>query len=458
MGIFGSITVDESEPMKVQRFSSSRGLALALAGAPTQEVHADQPTRHTKHVALCGLDYPGLKPRVLIKPGDTVRAGQALFFDKRDPAVMYTAPGSGTILAIHRGQRRQLESIIIRLADEDERPLFANSLPSAPIEAMSREEVIHTLAISGLWTAFRRRPFGRVPHSEEQPSAIFITAMDTEPLAADPAVAIGFVMDSFRMGLRVLTRLTSGNLWLCTAAGWTLGEPDIERVHHAVFEGPHPAGLAGTHIHQLAPVNPHRVVWHIGYADVIAIGKLFGEGVVDFQRIVALGGEPLLQPRLVRTRLGVSLDELLDGEIAADHSVRIVSGSLLSGRAQPADQRFLGRYHLQVSLVPEGNHRKRSNGLWRRLGSNRLSNPTTTLHGSPSGMLSLEAFERALPAGFLAVPLLRALMSGDIEQAQALGCLELDEEDLALCAYLCPAKCDYGGALRSALAHIEREG
>lgn len=439
----------------MERFFSRRGLALALPGAPVQEVHAGKPV---EHVALCGSDYPGLKPRMLVKSGDAVRTGQALFFDKRDPGVMYTAPGGGTITAIHRGRRRQLESVVIRLAGEDDRPVVDSPLPGSSHEAMSRGEIVHCLAVSGLWAAFRRRPFGRVPHSEEQPLEVFITAMDTQPLAADPSVAIGLATDSFRMGLQVLTRLTSGNLWLCTAPGWAFAEPVIDRVRHAVFDGPHPAGLAGTHIHQLAPVSHHRVVWHISYADVIAIGKLFGEGVVDFQRIVALGGEPLVQPRLVRTRMGASLEELLEGEIATEHSARIVSGSLLSGRAQPGGQSFLGRYHLQVSLVPEADRRRRSNWLWRRLGSTGVSTPTTTMHGSPSGMLPLEVFERVLPAGFLAVPLLRALMSGDIEQAQTLGCLELDEEDLALCAYLCPAKCDYGGALRSALVRIEREG
>ncbi len=439
----------------MERLLFRRGLSLSLPGAPVQEI---RPGNTVQHVALCGGDYPGLKPRLLVKPGDAVRAGQPLFLDKRDPDVMYTAPGGGIISAIHRGPRRQLESIIIRLAGEEQGPVVSTPIPNSGFEAMSRMEIVRSLATSGLWTAFRRRPFGRVPHSEEQPSAVFITAMDTEPLAADPAVAIGLAMDEFSKGLHVLTRLTPGNLWLCTAPGWTFGEPNIDRVRHAEFSGPHPAGLAGTHIHQLAPVSHHRAVWHISYADVIAIGKLFSEGVVDYQRIVALGGEPVLRPRLVRTRVGASLADLLEAEIKPGCTARIVSGSLLSGRTEPADKSFLGRYHLQVSLVAEADRRSRSHWLWRRPGSARVSHPTTTMHGSPSGMLPLKVFERALPAGFLAVPLLRALMSSDVVRAQSLGCLELVEEDLALCAYLCPAKCDYGGALRSALMRIEREG
>jgi Na+-transporting NADH:ubiquinone oxidoreductase subunit A len=282
--------------------------------------------------------------------------------------------------------------------------------------------------------------------------------MDSEPLAADPTVSIGLEMDSFRMGLQVLTRLTPGKLWLCTAPGWVPDDPAIDRVHHAVFDGPHPAGLAGTHIHRIEPVGQHRIVWHTSYADVIAIGKLFSSGVLDFQRIIALGGQPVRRPRLLRARIGASLNELLAGEIATDQAVRIVSGSLLSGCTPVDGQRFLGRYHLQVSVVAEADQRQRSRGLWRRPGLARKSPPTTTLHGSPSGMLPLELFERILPSGFLAVPLLRALMSGDVDQAQALGCLELDEEDLALCAFLCPAKCDYSGALRSILQRIEQEG
>jgi Na+-transporting NADH:ubiquinone oxidoreductase subunit A len=282
--------------------------------------------------------------------------------------------------------------------------------------------------------------------------------MDSEPLAADPTVIIGLEMDSFRKGLQVLTRLTPGKLWLCTAPGWVLDGPAIDRVHQAVFDGPHPAGLAGTHIHRIEPVGQHRIVWHISYADVIAIGKLFSKGVLDFQRIVAIGGQPVSRPRLLRARIGASLDELLAGELATDRAVRIISGSLLSGRAPVDGQRFLGRYHLQVSVIPEADQGQRSGGLWRRLANASKKPSTTTMYSSPSGMLPLELFERILPSGFMAVPLLRALMSGDFDQAQALGCLELDEEDLALCAFLCPAKCDYGGALRSILQRIEQGG
>lgn len=444
----------QAKPVTTQHFVSRRGLDLDLPGAPVQAIDE---SNTVGQVALCGTDYPGLKPRLLVKAGDTVRAGQPLFFDKRDPAVMYTAPGSGVITAIHRGPRRQLESVVIDLAEDDKSAVGIDLVPNGGLGLMSREEIVHCLAASGLWPAFRRRPFGRVPHSEEQPLAIFVTAMDTEPLAADPTVSIELEMASFRVGLQVLTRITPGKVWLCTAPGWAFDDPGIDRVHHAVFEGPHPAGLAGTHIHQIEPVGPHRVVWHTSYADVIAIGKLFGEGVLDFQRIVALGGQPVRRPRLLRARIGASLDELLAGEIATDQAVRIVSGSLLSGCAPANGQRFLGRYNLQVSVIQEADQKQRSKWLWRRLGLARNSPCTTTMHGSPSGMLPLELFERILPSGFLAVPLLRALMSGDTDQAQALGCLELNEEDLALCAYLCPAKCDYGGALRSTLRHIEQE-
>jgi len=447
--------VSRAESAATKHFASRRGMDLDLPGVPAQAIDE---SNSVGQVALCGSDYPGLKPRLLVKAGDPVRAGQPLFFDKRDPAVMYTAPGSGLITAIYRGPQRKLESIVIRLDKDDQPVVAADHGHDKALELMSREEIVSCLAASGLWPALRRRPFNRVPHSEEQPMAVFVTAMDTEPLAADPSFIIGLEADSFRVGLQVLTRLTRGKLWLCSAPGWNFDNPGIDRVQHAVFEGPHPSGLAGTHIHHIEPVGQHRVVWHISYADVIAIGKLFGKGELDFQRIVAIGGQPVRRPRLLRARIGASLDELLAEELAMDRAVRIISGSVLSGRAPVDGQRFLGRYHLQVSVIPEADQGQRSGGLWRRLADASRKPSTTTMHGSPSGMLPLELFERILPSGFMAVPLLRALMSGDFDQAQALGCLELDEEDLALCTYLCPAKCDYGGALRSILQGMEEEG
>lgn len=437
-----------------------QGLDLQLSGAPEQVIH-DGPV--IRHVALCGADTVGLKPQMQVAEGDTVRAGQTLFVDKRNPAVKFTAPGRGTVVAVPRGARRTLQSVVIRLDDADECTRTIGSSHPGPHsgaeDGLSREAITRHLSGCGLWTAFRTRPFSLVPLAGSVPAAIFITATDTQPLAPDPIVVIQPELTAFEAGLRVLAKLTDGTLWLCTASRWNLGEPEVPRLRRATFDGPHPAGLAGTHMHRLDPVGEDRTAWHIGYQDVIAIGRLFTLGVLDQSRVVAIAGEPLARPRLVRTRLGASIDELMAGEYLPGGRVRVVSGSVLSGRAMPEGQGFLGRYHLQATALREGGRPRRFG--WFRPGLAKLLSRepvTTALNGRPSGMLPLELFDRLLPGGFLANPLLRALMSGDIERARVLGCLELDEEDLALCAFACPAKCDYPGALRSVLLKIEGEG
>jgi NADH:ubiquinone oxidoreductase, Na(+)-translocating, A subunit len=245
---------------------------------------------------------------------------------------------------------------------------------------------------------------------------------------------------------------------------------DLPGVTTESFEGPHPAGLPGTHIHFLQPVGIERTVWHIGYQDVIAIGKLFASGRLWTERIVALGGPVVKNPRLLRTRLGANLLELTAGALEGDDN-RIVSGSLFGGRTAQGPYAFLGRYHLQVSCLREGREREMMH--YMRLGANKHSvsksflscllgrRPlalTTTTNGSPRAMLPIGNFEAVMPLDILPTQLLRYLIIGDTEMAQKLGCLELDEEDLALCTYTCSGKYEYGPILRDILTRIEKEG
>ena len=230
--------------------------------------------------------------------------------------------------------------------------------------------------------------------------------------------------------------------------------PDIERLENTRFSGPHPAGLPGTHIHHLFPVDVNQVAWQIDYQDVMAIGKLFVEGEAPASRIIAMVGECFDKPRLVKTTMGASLLELTTGELRDCEGCRTISGSALDGRNAFANLAYLGRYHNQVTVIPEGGDRR----LFGWLGSGRKGRWSTSQNGRYSGMIPLPVFEKIMPLDILPSPLFRALLVKDTDQAQALGCLELDEEDLALCAYVCPAKTDYGQALRINLDQIEREG
>lgn len=446
----------------------NRGLDIPLTGEPEQTIHSAAPVGH---VALCGLDYAGLKPRVLVSEGDQVDPLQPLFIDKRDPAVQYCAPGRGTVVAINRGTRRVLQTVVVELESPGLEETVFEGWSEEQVNRLLREEIVERLLRSGLWTSFRTRPFSQVPHSQSIPRAIFVTAIDTRPLAADPRVAIHLDVSAFAAGLQVMSRLTRGPVNLCTASDWDIEVPEAEGLRIAQFSGPHPSGLPGTHIHYLYPASQERVVWHIGYQDVIAVGKLFRSGVIDQKRIVALSGASVAKPRLVSTRIGASTEELTQGEITDPESCRVISGSVLGGRTAAGNLAFLGRYHDQISVIEEGGtrrfmgwtdvlpHRYSATRTFKRKTGHRFKFPLPTAqNGRFSGMIPMRVFEKVMPLDILPSPLFRALLVTDTDQAQALGCLELDEEDLALCAFVCPAKIDYSLFLRLNLNQIQREG
>jgi len=445
-----------------------RGLDLPMAGAPAQRIEAGRPVRS---VAIIGFDYPGMKPTMKVQVGDRVKLGQVLFSDKNMPGVDYTAPGAGTVTAIHRGEKRVLQSVVIELEGDEE--LNFPYCEEAALADLGADKVRENLLKSGLWTAFRTRPYSKVPAADAVPHSIFVTAIDTHPLAADPTVIIGEQPEAFEAGLKVLGNLA--RIFLCKAeAGHLPGEilpgEGLPQVQTESFAGPHPAGLPGTHIHFLDPVGPTKTVWHIGYQEVIAIGKLFTTGRLSVERVVALGGPVVEKPRLLRTRLGANLDELTAGELHSGVN-RIVSGSVLGGRTAHGTFAFLGRYHAQVSCLREGKEREMLHYLRPGFTKHSVLNVfvskllkvkefamSTTTNGSPRAMVPVGNYEEVMPLDILPTQLLRSLIVGDTETAQKLGCLELDEEDLALCTYVCAGKYEYGPILRDNLTRIEKEG
>lgn len=443
-----------------------KGLDLPITGAPEQRIEDARPVRH---VAILGTDYVGMKPTMEVQEGDKVKLGQLLFTDKKIDGVRFTAPASGEVVAINRGEKRRLLSVVIKVDENEEAMTFASHDRGA-LGQLERQSVVDQLVESGLWTALRTRPFSRTPAIDSTPADIFVTAVDTHPLSANPAVVINENSQAFEDGLKVLTRLTEGNVFLCTGANASIPGGNVSGVKTESFAGPHPAGLVGTHIHYLSPVALHKKVWHIGYQDVIAFGKLFVEGKLDTTRIIAVGGPRAENPRLLRTRIGASTEELLAGEVIKPDDTRVISGSVFSGASAEGSLTYLGRFHNQVSLLEEGN--KRTFLGWMSMGANRhsimgiyiskikgLSNyaPTTSTNGSERAMVPIGAYEAIMPLDVMPTQLLRTLIVGDIEVAMQLGCLELDEEDLALCTYVCPGKYEYGPILRDNLTMIEKE-
>ncbi|MDA9919105.1 Na(+)-translocating NADH-quinone reductase subunit A [Porticoccaceae bacterium] len=441
-----------------------RGLDLPIAGAPEQIVQ-DGPK--ISQVAVIGSDYPGMKPTMAVREGDRVTRGQILFSDKKNQGVVFTAPAAGKVVAINRGERRLFQSLVIDV-DGDKAEKF-KSYKAAKLSDLDRAEVVDNLVNSGQWAALRTRPYSKVPAIDSSPASIFVTAMDTNPLAADPAVIIAQRSEDFANGLKVLAHLTDGPVNVCVAPDSAVSGEQIDGVRDISFSGPHPAGLPGTHIHFVDPVSADKTVWSIGYQDVIATGALFTTGKLDTARVVALGGPQVTQPRLLSTQLGANLNQLVIGELANDEN-RIISGSVLAGRKATGAFAFLGRYHNQVSVIREGREREFLHYLRAGVNkhsalpifasslSNKLFNMTSSTNGSERAMVPVGGYEDVTALDLLPVQLLRSLIVGDTEMAQKLGCLELDEEDVCLYTYVCVGKHEYGGILRDNLTRIEKEG
>lgn len=446
----------------MKRFKLRKGLDVPISGAPRADIEV---APQSSTVGLIGEDYVGLKPRIMVAEGDVVGVGAPILHNKDLPEVQIVSPVAGRVKAINRGARRKLVSIEIEVDAGAADPVDFSKVG----DASTAEGLAERLCAAGLWTSFRTRPYSKVPAPDTRPSAIFVTAMDSEPLAADPALIIAEEADAFTAGLKAITVLTEGKTHLCHADGASVPGGDIEGVEAAAFAGPHPAGLAGTHIHFLHALNPEQPVWTIGYQDVIAIGRLLTTGHYDGSCVVSLAGPVCGNPRLVRTVTGASMAEVAAGDLP-DMPVRMISGSVLSGRAGEGVSGYLGRYARQITLIEED--KKQIPMGWIRpmfakyavqpvLGSamaRREFPLTSNLNGGRRAMVPIGTFENLMPQDYLPTQLLRALLVMDTDQAQLLGAMELDEEDLGLVGFACPAKYEYGLALRDCLAKIEKEG
>ncbi len=439
-------------------YKIKKGLNIPISGQASGEVELID----TRQVAVLGPDYIGMKPTMMVQVGDIVKKGQKLFEDKKNPGVFFTAPVAGTISAINRGEKRMLLSVVIDKQGDEQIELPTDGADS------SRDSIVNLLVESGLWTAIRTRPFSKIPSPKTTPNSIFVNAMDTNPLAIDPELAIADESDMLEAGLSIVSQLTGGNTYFCKKFGSKIsyGSANVKKVE---FDGPHPAGLVGTHIHTLDPVNANKTVWHLNYQDVIAIGRLFTKGELDLSRIISIAGPAAKKPKFVKTVSGASLNELLsDQDINED--TRIVNGSVLNGAFVQEETAFLGRYSLQVSLLEEGTEQEFIG--WLKPGqdkfsatkvylgaiTNRLQKMTTSSGGSPRSMVPIGVYEKVMPLDILPTLLLKALIIKDTDEAQKLGVLELDEEDLALCTFVCPSKYEYGAILRENLDKIEKEG
>lgn len=409
----------------MMRLEIKNGMTLDLGSSPSRLIDVEPAA-----VALMGADYPGVRPQLAVAAGDLVEQGDVLFVDRARPALCFTAPAAGRISAVHLGARRHVDAVVIEADPGRAAPILLSR------EARSADDVRQALLASGLWPALRCRPYDRIPGPEERAAELYVTAIDTQPLAPDPAPIIQARADEFREGIARLSMLVE-TCYVCMASGADLPCPESAGVVPVSVSGPHPAGLPGTHIYGVAALRnagpPSAEVWHVGYQDVIAIGALFLGGRLDARRTVAVCGPELRDGRLVRTRYGAVLGDLIG---ALPDNMMVISGSVLSGREAGRMTGFLGRYHQQVVVLPAA------------------AEGAAVADGS--GMLALECFERVWPLGIPVLPVLKAVLVEDSETLASLGATHLAPEDLSLCAYLCPSRLDFGAALERTLDALRR--
>ena len=445
-----------------------KGLDIPIYGTPAEDI---VDSKKSRSVAVLGNDYVGMKPTMLVEEGDSVSLGQPLFEDKKNPGVLITSPAGGKIEAINRGDRRALQSIVIEVEAEEKVEEFKSFTTEEFVSATS-ESVRHQLITSGMWAAFRTRPYSKIPSVDSSPSNIFISVLDTEPLSPDPEKIVNLRLEDFNFGISVLKRLVDCPIHISVSENSSLEIIEDEQVKKHRFSGPHPAGLVGTHMHYISPASLTNVNWTIGYQDLMAIGSLFKTGYVSTERVIALSGPQVNEPRYIKTRLGACTDELTAGELTQREN-RIISGSVISGREAIGSYAYLGRYHNQVSVIAEPNSRDREFMNWLTPGPRKFSKIPLFLssifpkkifkfkalmNGSDRPIVPIGVYEEVLPLNMLPAMLLRNVVLMDTEKIQDLGGLELDEEDLSLCSYVCPGKYDFGSLLRAGLNKIEVEG
>lgn len=469
-------------------FQIKQGRDIKLKGAAPKEIVTLSLPRQ---VAVVPSDFKGIKASLCVKVNDAVKVGTPLFEDKHCPEIRIVSPVSGRVVAIDRGDKRFLQDILLE-SDGRQEAVPQRRFSRSEIPGLSKEEVEKTLLQSGLWPVLRQRPFSKVAHPQQSPKSIFVHAMNTEPLAADVDFILQGKEEQFHAGLNVLQRLTKGKVYVCARYGAeskALTQARGVETHH--FSGPHPAGNVSTHIHYLDPVRKGDHVWYVEAQDVLRIGSLFLEGAYSPERVVAVTGEGAGRRFYARTVLGAPVSLLLKGSnpeglpvpsgnlsagrvgpaLRDRQGMRYISGSVLAGR-EVGKNGHLSFYDSQLTVIPEGG--KRVLLGWLSPGFDKYTfsktfvssflpekkevSLTTDKQGSDRAIVLNHIYDSLVPLDIMVYFLLKAAISGDIEEAEKLGILECDEEDFALCSFACPSKTDVGAIIREGLELIEKEG
>lgn len=440
-----------------------KGLNIRLKGkaetilekAPVAVKYAIKPT-----------DFPGLTPRLCVKQGQEVKAGEPLFFDKYYPAVLYVSPVSGTVSLINRGERRRIMEVIVDAGTSNVVLEFEKADPLS----LSGSEIRLLLLKSGMWPFIKRRPYGIVARPDETPRDIFISGFDSSPLSPDYDFILKGQEKQFQTGINALSKLTTGKIFLgLPVNGENKVFENIRNVEINYFDGPHPAGNVGIQIHNIAPLNKGEAVWTINPQDVLFIGRLFETGKVDFTKIIALTGPEVIKPQYFEIILGARLCPILEGRLVNENKQRIISGNVLTGNKLKCDN-FIGFYDNQITVIPEGDEYEFMG--WALPGIDKFSASktflsslfpkkeyalTANLHGGERAFVVSGQYEKFLPMDILPVHLLKSILVNDIDKMEQLGIYEVIEEDLALCEFACTSKIKVQEILRKGINTMVQE-
>ncbi len=448
-----------------------KGYDIRLAGSSEKTlVPAEKPAR----LAMQPPDFPGIKPKLDVEVGAKVKIGTPLFHDKQFPEIKFLSPASGQVVEINRGDRRAVMEVVVEDDGNDAYEFFATHTEEQ-LGALSRDEIITKLQEGGLWPYLRQRPFSRIARTSASPRDIFINAMDTAPLAPDMNFLLQEQEEDFQIGVNILSKLTEGSVYLSVSGNTGTAAPAFEKaggVEVHAFKGPHPAGNTSVHIFHIKPMKVGDVVWYITAPHVALIGKFFREGRYPIERIIAVTGSSLAAEarKYYRTRVGIGLETLIPKGSIKDEDVFFISGNVLRGRGI-SHTGFVGFYDYQVTAIPDSNERVLFGWLTPGLKEEShsrtfLSNlfprkeyiKDTRVHGGKRAFFQTGEYEKMLPMDIYPSHLVKSIMAEEIEDMIGLGLLEVDEEDFALCTYICPSKIDFGEHIRKGLDILEKEG
>jgi Na+-transporting NADH:ubiquinone oxidoreductase subunit A len=445
-----------------------KGFDINLAGKAAPKISS---SNYPETFAIKPTDFQGIyMPKVVVKEGDTVKAGSPLFHDKKHENIIFTAPVSGEIVEIKRGEKRKLLSVKI-LADKSIDYVNFNKYSVSEVANLSREKAQEQLLNSGAWLNLVQRPYGIVAEPTETPKSIFISAFDSSPLAPDYNFLLKGQEQFFQIGVDILKKFTSGPIHLNVHTEREISAvfSQSKNVELNKFSGPHPSGCVGVQIHHIDPINKGDVVWTINPFGVIQIGKLFLNGIYDTSKLVAFAGSEVKDPQYYKTYTGSAIKNMAEGNLNQPH-VRFISGNPLTGTRIDKDG-HIGFYDHVVSVLPEGDKYEflgwilpsakkisfsRAFGLFSFLSPSKEHVMDTNTHGEPRAFVQTGVFEQVTPMDILPTFLIKSILAEDFDEMEALGIYEVIEEDLALCEFVDVSKHKVQQILREGLDLIQQ--